>query len=171
MSFTGYNEINSHKAVEKWLFLVLIIVYSGCTGSQLFNLLFWQLYLACTSLKAILTSRNCYYFFMNGIDYSSVIWIPSNNSLVSYASRKRSSPVQWWNPVAQGYCLDTTLFARCLIYLAGTWTFECHSTTLLLWNMRQTYLKKWMKYLLCHFCLSNTGIIILALLATIYFVY
>ena len=46
-----------------------------------------------------------------------------------------------------GYCPDTDLFKRCLIYLVGTWTFECLSLTLLLWNTRQTTPMKLIKYL------------------------
>ena len=78
--------VNSHKAVEREL-KFLITFCSGCKESQLYSLLFRQavpsmhypeshfdqpqffcVYLACTTLKAILTSPN---FFMNGIDYSS----------------------------------------------------------------------------------------------------
>ena len=98
MSFTGYNEINSHKAVEKWLFLVLSIVCSGCTESQLYNLLFWQLYLACNSLKAILTSRNYYYFFMNGIDGLVFIsklksYLQVENVFISKLKTEFTSPI------------------------------------------------------------------------------
>ena len=48
--------VDSHKVVERELKFLITFCSSG------------KLYLACTTMKAILTSPN---FFMNGIDYSS----------------------------------------------------------------------------------------------------
>ena len=61
--------LDSHKAVETRL-TFLIIFIQGAKKVSFTACYFGKLYLACTSLKAILTIP---IFFTNGIDYSSSV--------------------------------------------------------------------------------------------------
>ena len=153
--------VDSHKVVERELKFLITFCSSG------------KLYLACTTMKAILTSPN---FFMNGIDYSSSesefprkLYLPARQvkNAVTSSIIKSSTP-----GLLPGHY---SVYSVCTLFNI-TWLelepLNAFLTTLLLLNTTQTSPMKLLKCLYkCHFYINNTGMIILVLLSTNYYVY
>ena len=99
-----------------------------------------KLYRVCTSLKAILTTLKFLFRWITMRLMKVLLW--SEFTKKNFTCQPDKLKIEFTNLVIkssspEGSCPETTFFARCLIYFDGTWTFECLSTTLLLWNMRQ----------------------------------